>query len=72
MTKPPILTHEEWWYSTDHGKLVHYGVSDSIKNDDWAWYDWVNELSNYKGKDLYDRHVEWYKVRFSKLGQALK
>jgi hypothetical protein len=74
-SKPRLLSREEWWYATEVGVCHHYDLSQSQSYFDiqTVWRKWSDYLKeNFTGVDLYERHVNWYKMRYTKLGQALK
>lgn len=74
MTKPTLLTREQWWYASEIGVLHHYnfGPFQDFVDATYFWREWCKELNRFEGNDLYEKHVNWYNVRYSKLGMALK
>lgn len=71
-----MLTLEEMSMATTTGIMEHYGLVPAGGRFDDAltvYLDWRRYiLKNFTGANFYDKHVHWYKVRYSKLGQVLK
>lgn len=63
---PRLLTKSELASTSIKDTLSHY----KITQRGTVWYYFV--CDNYSGSDFYEKHVNWYRVHFSKLSQVLK